>query len=198
MADEKTAEAKRKLRKQAGERRKALHAELGEDARDLLREPGLGFLQRDTPGVVSGFHPYGSEIDCTGLLRRLAGEGWTTCLPVVTGPAEPLIFRVWVKDDPLEAGAWNIPVPDETAVEVKPDVLLVPLLAFDDAGFRLGYGGGFYDRTIELARAERDIVAIGVAFSGQEVKQVPHSDHDEPLDWMLTEAGAKQFTGQGQ
>jgi len=107
----------------------------------------------------------------------------------VTGPAEPLTFREWKQDQPLEEGTWDIPVPTEEAAEVKPDVLLVPLLAFDRKGYRLGYGGGFYDRTIDLARAERDIVTVGVAFSGQEVKKVPHGEHDQPLDWVLTERG---------
>ena len=194
MADEKTAKAKRKLRKKAGKHRKALHDELAETARTRLRDNGLDFLDMDSPGIVSGFHPYGSEIDCRGLMHRLAKEGWTTCLPVVTGPAQPLIFREWGRDEPLEDGAWDIPVPTEEAAEAKPDVLLVPLLAFDKHGFRLGYGGGFYDRTLELARSEREIVAIGVAFSGQEVKAVPHGEFDAPLDWMLTELGPVRFT----
>ena len=195
MADEKTAKAKRKLRKQAGKQRKMLHADLAETARQRLKETGLDFLERTSPGIVSGFHPYGSEIDCRALMHRLAGEGWTTCLPVVTGPAKPLIFREWGRDEPLEDGAWDIPVPTEDAAEVEPEVLLVPLLAFDGAGYRLGYGGGFYDRTLELARSERGIVAIGVAFSGQKVKAVPHGDLDEPLDWMLTEVGPVRCGG---
>ena len=90
----------------------------------------------------------------------------------------------------MEPGAWDILTPGEDAPIVKPDVFLVPLLAFDKRGFRLGYGGGFYDRTIELARSQRQIIAVGVAFSGQKVKDVPHGKHDEPLDWMLTEEGA--------
>ncbi len=195
MADEKVAKAKRKLRKKAGEQRKALHAELAEIARGRLKESGLDFLEMTSPGIVSGFHPYGSEIDCRALMHRLARESWTTCLPVVTGPAQPLIFREWGRDEPLEDGAWEIPVPTEDAAEAKPDVLLVPLLAFDKMGYRLGYGGGFYDRTLELARAEREIVAIGVGFSGQQVKAVPHGEFDEPLDWMLTELGPVRCTG---
>ena len=195
VADEKTAKAKRKQRKKAGKIRKELHARLAEEAREKLRDTGLDFLGRSEPGVVSGFHPHGSEIDCTVLMRRLAGEGWTTCLPVVTGPAKPLTFREWAHDDELEAGVWDIPVPGEEAPEVKPDVLLVPLLAYDDKGYRLGYGGGFYDRTIELARADREVVTVGVAFAEQRVKSVPHLDHDEPLDWMLTEAGPKRCRG---
>lgn len=190
MSADKTAEAKRKLRKKAGEKRKALHGELAAVAPGLIAAIGLDFLQLGKPGIVSGFHPYGTEIDCTALLHKLGGEGWTTCLPVVMGPAQPLSFRVWTRDQPLEPGAWDILTPQVDAETVKPDVMLVPLLAFDKSGYRLGYGGGFYDRTIELARSKREVVAVGVAFAGQKVKKVPHGKHDQPLDWMLTEAGA--------
>lgn len=193
MAGDKIAKAKRKLRKEAGKKRKALHGEMGKAARKLIRDAGLDFLELEKPGSVSGFHPYGSEIDCRPLMHRLGKEGWLTCLPVVTGPAEPLIFREWKRDAPLEDGAWDIPAPPADAPEVRPDVLLVPLLAYDDKGFRLGYGGGFYDRTIELALSERKIITVGVAFSGQQVKDVPHSDHDQPLDWVLTELGPQRF-----
>ena len=87
-------------------------------------------------------------------------------------------------------GKWNIPVPPETADVVEPDVLLVPLLAFDAEGFRLGYGGGFYDRTIERLRSIKPVVTIGVAYAAQQVDKVVRGEHDERLDWILTEAGA--------
>jgi len=196
---EELAEAKRTLRKAMGEIRAGLQADHGTDARERLRDTGLGFLDPGLSGTVSGFYPYGSEIDCTGLLERLSGAGWVTALPVVLGPARPLEFRPWRPGEPLETGAWSIPVPGETAGSVVPDVLLVPLLAFDRQGYRLGYGGGFYDRTLGRLRAEKPVLAIGVAFAGQEVEAVPHGDHDQPLDWMLTEQGAFQFgptTGQ--
>ena len=86
-------------------------------------------------------------------------------------------------------GMWDIPVPAETAPEVLPDVLLVPMLAFDAQGYRLGYGGGFYDRTLEKLRALKPVVAIGVAYAAQEVTEVPHGDHDQPLDLIMTEKG---------
>jgi 5-formyltetrahydrofolate cyclo-ligase len=87
----------------------------------------------------------------------------------------------------MEEGAWGIREPLASAAEVMPGVLLVPLLAFDRAGYRLGYGGGFYDRTLETLRARGGAVAIGVAWAAQEVPAVPHGEHDQPLDWMLTE-----------
>ena len=96
----------------------------------------------------------------------------------------------------MAAGAFGIPAPPPEAAEVVPEVLLVPLLAFDRAGHRVGWGAGFYDRTLETLRAARAIIAIGVAFAVQEVDFVPHGPHDQPLDWIVTEAEAIR-TGDG-
>ena len=137
--------------------------------------------------VVSAFHPYQSEIDTRLLLGKLAGEGWTTCLPIVLGKGLPLEFRRWLPGEPLIAGVWGIQRPPDSSPVMEPDVLIIPLLAFDRAGFRLGYGGGFYDRTLEKLRALKNIVAIGAGYSGQEVEAVPHGDHDQPLDYLMTE-----------
>jgi 5-formyltetrahydrofolate cyclo-ligase len=137
--------------------------------------------------VVSAFHPYQSEIDTRLLLGKLAGEGWTTCLPIVLGKGLPLEFRRWLPGEPLIKGVWGIERPPETSPVVEPDVLIIPLLAFDRKGYRLGYGGGFYDRTLEKLRVLKNIVAIGVGYSGQEVEAVPHAAHDQPLDYMMTE-----------
>ena len=126
------------------------------------------------------------------LIARLAGEGWRTALPVVVGRNLPLVFRAWALGEPTMAGRWSIAMPLATAAEVEPDVLLVPMLAFDAAGFRLGYGGGFYDRTLAALRAVKPVIAVGVAFAAQEVAEVPRGRHDEPLDWILTEAGPKR------
>ncbi len=139
--------------------------------------------------VVSAFFPYKSEIDTRPLLGKLAGDGWTTCLPIVISLGQPLIFRRWLPGEPTTPGVWGIPRPIDDAPLVEPDVLLVPLMAFDRRGFRLGYGGGFYDRTLELLRAEKPITAIGVGYAAQEVDSVPHASHDQPLDFVMTEKG---------
>ena len=138
-------------------------------------------------GAVSGFYPYLSEISVLELLGRLASAGWATALPVVVAKDEPLIFRRWSPGEALVSGLWGIQIPPGTALEVSPDVLLVPMLAYDARGYRLGYGGGFYDRTLAKLRASKKITAIGVAYSGQEVEEVPHDEHDQPLDWIMTE-----------
>ena len=108
-------------------------------------------------------------------------------LPVVIGADQPLLFRAWTPGETLAPGVWDIPIPPETAAEVLPDVLLVPMLAFDRQGYRLGYGGGFYDRTLEKLRAFRRVWAVGVAYAAQEVEAVPRGDHDAPLDYVMTE-----------
>ena len=180
-------EQKAALRKQMIELRNTLHQALSQAAAlDLLAhsfpaKPHEGF------SCVSAFHPYGSEIDTRQLLGKLAGEGWTTALPVVVTKTQPLIFRRWLPGEPTEIGVMKIAVPLATALVVEPDVLLVPLLAFDKAGYRLGYGGGFYDATLAALRAKKKIIAIGVGFSDQEVPQVPHEKHDMKLDYVMTE-----------
>ena len=183
------AAAKAEARKRAAKVRAAAFNELGDQAGRALAELGLGFLNQTGPAAVSGFYPYKSEIDLRDLLGRLSGEGWTTCLPIVLNAGEPLLFRAWAPGQATEPGAWDIPVPLASANTVEPDVMLVPLLAFDRAGYRLGYGGGFYDRTIELFRKSKQLTAVGVAFAAQEVDEVVRGEHDQPLDWVLTETG---------
>jgi 5-formyltetrahydrofolate cyclo-ligase len=142
-----------------------------------------------SPGrsVVSGFHPYQSEADIRPLLGRLAGEGWTPALPIVIGKGLPLQFRRWFPGEPTILGRWNIQQPLDTSPLVEPDVLLVPLLAFDRAGYRLGYGGGFYDRSLEGLRQRKPITAIGVGFAAQEIAAVPHDRLDQRLDFVMTD-----------
>ncbi|MFM8746772.1 MAG: 5-formyltetrahydrofolate cyclo-ligase [Aestuariivirga sp.] len=180
------ADVKREARQAAAKRRAAAHAELKEAAGPALAARGLP-PGTGAAGTVSGFIPYKSEIDTVPLLTRLSREGWRTCLPVVIGADQPLLFRAWTPGEPLVPGMWDIPIPPESAPEVLPDVLLVPMLAFDRLGFRLGYGGGFYDRTLEKLRSFGKVTAIGVAYAAQEVSEVPRGDHDAPLDHVMTE-----------
>jgi 5-formyltetrahydrofolate cyclo-ligase len=141
--------------------------------------------------VFSGYYPVNGEIDCLPLLRRLAAIGAQTCLPSVVRRGEPLAFRRWQPDEPLRNVGFGLSEPLPYAAAMTPSVLLVPMLAFDRAGHRLGYGGGFYDRTLAQLRAgSDDIVAVGVAFAGQLRSHVPVGPNDQPLDWVVTEIGA--------
>jgi 5-formyltetrahydrofolate cyclo-ligase len=181
------AEVKRKARSAAAKRRAGAHEALKDMAGLALARRGLPEGIGIATGIVSGFIPYKSEITTIPLMEALHRNGWQTCLPVVVAADEPLIFRVWNPGDALVPGMWDIPVPLERAAEVLPDVLLVPMLAFDRQGFRLGYGGGFYDRTLAKLRALKNALAIGVAYAAQVADDVPRDAYDAPLDYVMTE-----------
>jgi 5-formyltetrahydrofolate cyclo-ligase len=184
-----TSSAKSAARKRAAMVREKAHENLSASAGDRLAKTGLGFVGDVAGKAVSGFLPYRSEIDVVGLLKVLTGQGAKTCLPVVVRSGAPLVFRAWGPGDQTVPGQWDIPVPLPQAEVVEPDILLVPMLAFDPKGYRLGYGGGFYDRTIERLHTIKPVVTIGVAYGAQEVHEVPRQQHDQPLDWVLTEKG---------
>jgi len=137
--------------------------------------------------VVSGYSPMKSEIDPQPLMRKLSEAGAKLALPTVIGRDQPLIMRAWSFGEPLVAGVWGIREPKPDAPEVLPDILLVPLLAFDRAGHRIGYGAGYYDLTINRLRAMKTITAAGLAFAVQEIEAVPTTPRDARLDLVLTE-----------
>ena len=137
--------------------------------------------------IVSGFMPMKTEINPLPLLRRLADAGAELALPVIDKRGKPLIMRAWKIGDDLKAGQWGIREPLPQAAQVDPDILLVPLAAFDRAGHRIGYGAGYYDMTIHALRAKKKVVAIGIAFAAQEIPRVPATERDERLDFIMTE-----------
>ena len=191
MTDRSTIRAaKAALRKTVRDGRAGLARDAAADAAMRLTDNLFAAGMPGPATVVSGYWPSRDEIDCRPLLERLNSGGCLCALPVVTGPGRPLSFRRWSPGEPLEPGAHGIPVPAVEARLVAPSLLLVPLLAFDRAGYRLGYGGGYYDRTLARLRAGGTICAIGLAYSGQEVAAVPHDETDAPLDRIVTEAEA--------
>ena len=178
---------------------KAWRAGLGAEemarAGQALAKHGLDFLPHLAPGlVVSGFAPLADELRIWPLLRRLAGEGFQLALPVMQGKGLPLLFRAWKPGDSMDKAVWDIPEPKADKPVLEPDILLVPLLAFDAAGWRLGYGGGFYDRTLAELRARKAVMAVGLGYDEQRVDAVPHLPYDQRLDWVLTPAGAVKCT----
>ncbi len=132
--------------------------------------------------IVSGYWPMRGEADPVPAMRDHSG---LLCLPVVPGKAVPLIFRQW-QGEPLDAGPFGTSHPSESSPVLRPEVLIVPLAAFDRAGNRIGYGGGYYDRTLELLRSQGSVIAIGLAFASQELPQVPVEAFDQPLDLIVT------------
>lgn len=167
--------------REAKENPKAGHALAARFPADLLPGPGQ---------VISGFAPFPDEIDPSGILAKARARGAQMALPVVIKKGERLTFRAWDWGQPLEEGVWGIQVPLASAPVVEPDVLIVPLLGFDHRGGRLGFGGGFYDRTLADLRSKKPVLAVGVAFEVQRVFEIPLEPTDQPLDWIVTEAAA--------
>lgn len=186
------ATEKSRLRAEAMTRRDALSADQRQAAAEAIAARPFPLPIR-TGTIVSGFMPLKSEINPLPLLRKLAGEGARLALPVVAGRGQPLVMREWTWGEPLAAGVWGIREPLAQAPAVDPDIVLAPLLVFDRAGHRLGYGGGYYDLTIAQLRGRKTIVAVGIAFAVQEVFTVPVTPRDAPLDLVLTEREVIDF-----
>jgi 5-formyltetrahydrofolate cyclo-ligase len=146
--------------------------------------------------VVSGYSPMKSELNPVPLMRTLADIGAQLALPVVQGRGKPLIMRAWSFGAPLVSGVWGIREPAADAPEAFPDIMLVPLAAFDRNGHRIGYGAGYYDMTIARIRGMKPVTAIGLAFAAQEADKVPTEPHDAPLDLVLTEKDVIDFRRQ--
>ncbi|MHA1601195.1 MAG: 5-formyltetrahydrofolate cyclo-ligase [Alphaproteobacteria bacterium] len=180
--------AKAAMRRGAGLRRDASAAAVGDTK--AIAELLLAAVNIPAGAVVSGYWPMRSELDPRPILAALSARGHPLCLPVVVGKGQALVFRAWQAGDELVAGGYGTQVPDAGKEVVAPHLLLVPLLAFDRAGYRLGYGGGFYDRTLAALRSVGPVSAVGLAYSAQEVDVVPHGATDERLDWVVTEAEA--------
>jgi 5-formyltetrahydrofolate cyclo-ligase len=180
------ASAKSDLRKVALARRDALPAAERMAAAETIAARAFP-LAVASGAVVSGFMPLNSEISPLPLMRKLSDLGARLALPVVVGRGLPLLMRAYAFGDALVKGVWGIRAPPPDAPEVAPDLLLVPLLAFDRNGNRLGYGAGYYDMTIAALRAQKPVVAVGIAFAAQEVAEVPTTTRDVRLDVVLTE-----------
>jgi len=137
---------------------------------------------------ISLFWPFSGEPDLRAWMAALTARGATCLLPVVVAKARPLIFRAWKKGERLERGVWNIPVPADGR-EAVPDIVIAPLVGFDPGCYRLGYGGGFFDRT--LAALERKPLVIGVGFEAQRIDTIRPLAHDIPMDVIVTQAGPR-------
>ena len=144
-------------------------------------------LKIESDSIVSGYWPISGEIDIRNLMSQLIEKSFTVCLPVAARPGVPMIFRSWKIDDKLLPGQYGVQQPERTKKRLEPDTVIVPLLAFDSLGNRLGYGRGYYDSTISFLRQKRKILTMGVAFDCQEVSSVPSNNRDERLDWVITE-----------
>lgn len=150
------------------------------------------FLQNiplKTDDIIGAYYPIKGELNTIPLLHKLSDSGFKIALPVVTDKNGILVFREWKIFEQLnEDGMFKIPEPPESSAILKPDILIVPLLAFDNDGYRLGYGGGFYDRTISSLE---HLTTVGYAYSCQYIAKLPNEAHDVRLDYVVTEEGVK-------
>lgn len=184
---------KHTLRQQFLSLRQSLPAEIAGDAQARCSEHLRTHIGTKTK-IIAGYSPIRGELDVIPALTELAANGHTACLPVIIQKDAPLIFRAWQPEAPLTQGAYGISTPPASAAQLIPDIILVPLLAFDAAGNRLGYGGGYYDRTIHALRMRKNAVQIiGVGYSIQQTTQLPAEIYDEKLDYALTEKGMTRF-----
>jgi len=177
---------KSELRAAALSRRDALTPTAREAAARAVAARGIP-VHIDAGMVVAGYAPIRSEFDPFPLLRALAQRGARLALPAVVARDRPLAFRAWSFGEALHPGKFAILEPALDAPPVEPDLVLVPLAAFDRAGHRIGYGAGFYDRTLTQPIATRRAITLGLAFATQEVARVPALPHDVRLDYIVTE-----------
>ena len=188
------AEEKAALRR-AAKLSRAAAAQAAEDAAARFLERLLDAVQFLPLATVSAYWPMSDELDVRPTMQSLHERGNRIALPVMLGPARPLLFRQWKPGQALQAAAFGTSEPPADAPISVPEVLIVPLLAFDRKGYRLGYGGGFYDRTLAELRSVSKVQAVGAAYAGQEVDDVPREATDLPLDWIVTEEDVIRIGG---
>ncbi len=183
---------KQQLRAAALAARDALSDEARSAAAQAIAARGLPFALE--PGqVVSGYAPIRNELDPVPLMRVLAAKGARLALPVILARGHSLSFRAWSPGDRLTLGSLGIPEPSPVAAELVPDVMLVPLAAFDRSGHRIGYGGGYYDYTFSHLRKSHHLIGVGLGFAVQETEAIPALAHDAALDYVLTERETLDF-----
>jgi 5-formyltetrahydrofolate cyclo-ligase len=185
------AARKRELRRDFMALRAAIDDQDRRDATKRALLNLIGALPLTPSSIVAAFWPLGAELDTRPLFNALAALGIATCLPRMAGKGKPLAFHRYRPGDALLEGPMRVLEPLPAAPALRPTIAVVPMLAFDEEGYRLGYGGGFYDRT--LPSLGPDLVAIGLAFAAQRFAALPHEANDFRLGTIVTEAGVHHF-----
>jgi 5-formyltetrahydrofolate cyclo-ligase len=183
---------KKALRAAAEAARRTLH-EAAPEASLAIADHFLHALPVRDGETMSGYVATRFEADPSPLLSALRQRGCLIALPRVTASGKPLAFHLWREGAIPVTGAYGLMEPAADWPAAAPTTVLVPLLAFDGSGSRLGYGGGYYDRTLRALRSQGRVRAVGIAFAGQEMPELPHLANDEKLDWIVTEKGARSF-----
>lgn len=182
------------LRENARKHRASIHVRA--DDFEAAANHFFDHIQPQTGQIISGYWPMGREFDPHFILERACKERFTCCLPDVDPNTRILRFIRWTPKSEMVTGAYNIPVPkiENESDVLEPDIVLMPLLAFDRRGYRLGQGGGYYDATLEQLRSHKNIQAVGMGYAEQAVLfNLPIEEHDQKLDWIITPQGAQRF-----
>lgn len=185
------AAQKNRIRAYSKKKRALLSASATSAAADLT-ENFMEALTIIGDGSIAGYWPISTEFDVKPLLQKLSCAGITVSLPAVISDQKRLVFQGWSENMQLVEGPYGTLQPVGSSALIAPDILMIPLLAFDSAGGRLGYGGGYYDRTLAELRKEKKVTAVGIAYAGQEIKEVPTCSSDQRLDWIVTEANTRK------
>ena len=189
-----TAQDKATVRSRARERRGAIPYAIRDKAGNQGAAHFIAMIPLAPNSIVSAFWPMDGEFDSLPLINALQQAGHQIALPVVLGVDQPLCFRRWRPGDAMTVSAFGVSEPLASAPALQPDVVVTPFLAYNNEGFRLGYGGGYYDRTLRaLRQAGPGLLAVGLGFAAQEMPALPIDDHDEPMDWLVNERGAQSF-----
>lgn len=190
----KVADLKTRLRQAAKRQRMTLNVEQETAAEDAAANFMACIALEDT-SIVAGYAAHHTELNAWPLMHLLHKSSTTCCLPVLRGTAESLQFRHWCPQAQLSANHLGIQEPGAAAEVHRPDIVVTPLLAFDRQGHRLGYGGGYYDRTLQELRLAGTVTAVGFGYGAQEIDEVPAGDFDERLDWIVTDTEVMRIEG---
>ncbi len=187
-----------KFKKQLREKYKLIRSkaynEMNVEASQIVSKYAFNIIKIFESKIISVYWPLNCEINCLPLMENFRKLSKTICLPVTVNEELPLEFRIWEKEANLIIGQFGIKQPESFSKFVLPDLLIVPLLSFDERGNRLGYGGGYYDRTIKsLRKTNKNTVAVGLAFDNQECSSLPIEKFDVPLDAILHNKGLVFF-----
>ncbi len=185
-----TASLKAQCRKAAFAARKIAHAEDHGNAANAQLNSYL--KSQDHLATVAAYMPIRTEVSPLPAMKKAHARGQRVCVPVVIEAGAPLEFHEWTPDGEMVEGDFGAMIPKDAAL-VLPDIVIAPLVAFDMAGYRLGYGGGFYDRSLEQLSEIKKVQVVGFAYSAQEVMMVPREETDYPLDAIITERGILRF-----
>jgi 5-formyltetrahydrofolate cyclo-ligase len=191
VGDPKVEDAKAALRLKARSTRAAILNSTRSAAAKAVADHFFRAVTLKPTDIVAGYWRIKDEMDCQPILVRLMDSLQPVCLPVGLGDDLPLELRLWEQGAALYEAGFGTLAPSELAPQVEPDVIIMPLLGFDPRGTRLGYGGGYYDRTLEKLRRKPRLV--GIAYAAQELDAIPREPHDVPLDVIVTEQGARTF-----